>query len=110
MARRNRPLTDPRLPRAVRTVVGAIEDRKGHRVQVLDLRGLTNATDYFVIASGTSDTHVRGTSKVDRVLSAVPLLANRDDAGAWMDRLISAALKDEDGAALDGAVQTLKSL
>lgn len=41
-------------------MVGAIEDRKGNRVQVLDLRGLTNATDYFVIASGTSDTHVRG--------------------------------------------------
>ncbi len=60
MARRNFPLVDPRLPRAVRTVVGAIEDRKGNRVQVLDLRGLTNATDYFVIASGTSDTHVRG--------------------------------------------------
>ena len=60
MARRTSPLVDPRLPRAVRTVVGAIEDRKGNRVQVLDLRGLTNATDYFVIASGTSDTHVRG--------------------------------------------------
>ena len=27
---------------------------------VLDLRGLSDATDYFVIASGTSDAHVRG--------------------------------------------------
>lgn len=26
---------------------------------VLDLRGVSTATDYFVIASGTSDTHVR---------------------------------------------------
>ena len=47
---------------------------------------------------------------IDRVISAVPLLAPRDDAGPWMDRLISAALKDEDGTALDGALQTLRSL
>jgi len=40
--------------------VEAIEDRKGQRVTVLDLRGLNNATDYFVVASGTSDAHVRG--------------------------------------------------
>jgi ribosome-associated protein len=29
-------------------------------VVVLDLRGLTDASDFFVIASGTSDTQVRG--------------------------------------------------
>ena len=50
-------------------MVGAIEDRKGHRVQVLDLRGLTDATDYFVIASGTSDAHVRGLA--DGVMDAM---------------------------------------
>jgi ribosome-associated protein len=27
---------------------------------VLDLRGLSDATDFFIIASGTSDAHVRG--------------------------------------------------
>jgi ribosome-associated protein len=26
----------------------------------LDLRGLTDATDWFIVASGTSDAHVRG--------------------------------------------------
>jgi ribosome-associated protein len=59
----------PRLPVAVRTVVTAIEDRKGHRIQVLDLRGLNDATDFFVIASGTSDAHVRGLA--DGVLEAM---------------------------------------
>lgn len=62
------------------------------------------------LIKGYSDTHARGISKFDRVLSAVPLLTTRDDAGEWMDRLISAALKDEDGAMLDGALKTLKSL
>ncbi len=48
------------LPTVVQAAVDAIEDRKGLHVHVLDLRGLTNATDYFVIATGTSDAHVRG--------------------------------------------------
>lgn len=69
MARPSIPLGERRLPPAVRAVVGAIEDRKGHRLQVLDLRGLTDATDYFVIASGTSDAHVRGIA--DGVMDAM---------------------------------------
>lgn len=35
-------------------------DRKALDVVVLDLRGLSSFTDYFVICSGTSDTHVEG--------------------------------------------------
>ena len=62
------------------------------------------------LIKGYSDTHARGLSKYDRVLSAVPLLQSREDAEAWMTRLVSAALKDEDGTALDGALATLKSL
>jgi len=34
-------------------------DRKSHDVLLLNLKPLTDMTDYFVIASGTSDTHVR---------------------------------------------------
>ena len=47
-------------PEAVRLVREALGDRKAIDPVVLDLRGLTSATDYFVIASGTSDAHVRG--------------------------------------------------
>jgi ribosome-associated protein len=42
--------------------VEAIADRKGSHIMVLDLRGVNDATDFFVIASGTSDAHVRGLS------------------------------------------------
>jgi len=49
-----------RLPEPVRLAVQAIEDRKGAEIAVLDLRGVNDATDFFVIASGTSDAHVRG--------------------------------------------------
>lgn len=48
------------LPAEVRDAVEALEDRKGQQLAVLDLRGVSDATDWFVIASGTSDAHVRG--------------------------------------------------
>ena len=35
-------------------------DAKAQDVVVLDLKGVSDVTDCFVIASGTSDTHVRG--------------------------------------------------
>ena len=38
-------------------------DNKAHDVVLLDLGPVTDMTDYFVIASGTSDTHVRSTAQ-----------------------------------------------
>lgn len=49
-----------RLPDGPQQALDAIEDLKGTSISVLDLRGIHGATDYFVIASGTSDAHVRG--------------------------------------------------
>ena len=34
-------------------------ERRAHDVTVLDLRGLSTATDYFVVASGRSDVQVK---------------------------------------------------
>ena len=53
----------------LRLVTGALLDRKAVDPLVLDLRGLTAATDYFVIVSGTSDAHVRGMAA--QLLSAI---------------------------------------
>jgi ribosome-associated protein len=38
-------------------------DLKANDVVLLDVRGVTDMTDYFVIASGTSDTHVRSVAE-----------------------------------------------
>jgi indolepyruvate ferredoxin oxidoreductase beta subunit len=62
------------------------------------------------LVKGYSDTHARGQSKFDRVLGAVPLLAPRVDGAAWMRRLREAALMDENGIALDGALKTVATL
>jgi len=62
------------------------------------------------LVKGYSDTHSRGEAKFDRVLSAVPLLAGRTDGGDWLGRLVQAALADEAGKALEGALGTVRSL
>jgi ribosome-associated protein len=46
------------LPREVARAVDLLFDRKALEVTLLDLRKISSATDYFLIASGTSDTHV----------------------------------------------------
>ncbi|MFT4149458.1 MAG: indolepyruvate oxidoreductase subunit beta family protein [Paracoccaceae bacterium] len=61
------------------------------------------------LVKGYSDTHARGLSKFDRVLEAVALIAARPDAADWTRRLREAALQDEEGKALDGAIQTIRS-
>jgi indolepyruvate ferredoxin oxidoreductase, beta subunit len=62
------------------------------------------------LIKGYSDTLARGMSKFDRVIGAVPLLAPRPDGAAWLRRLRQAALMDESGIALDGALKTIASL
>jgi ribosome-associated protein len=47
------------LPTDVAAAVESARDRKGRDLVVLDLRGLSTATDFFFIGTGTSDTHVR---------------------------------------------------
>ena len=42
-----------------RRAAALANELKATNIVVLDLRGVTDMTDFFVIASGTSDTHVR---------------------------------------------------
>ncbi|MCU0828768.1 MAG: indolepyruvate oxidoreductase subunit beta family protein [Tabrizicola sp.] len=61
------------------------------------------------LIKGYSDTHARGLSKFDRVIAVTLSIAARDDAPDWCRRLREAALKDEEGKALDGAIRTVES-
>jgi ribosome-associated protein len=59
--------TRTRTRRSLETVVvEALEELKAANIKVLDVRSLTDITDIMVIASGTSDRHVR--SVADRVI------------------------------------------
>jgi len=44
-------------------VVDALADMKALEVKLLDVRGLTDIADFMVIASGTSDRHVRSVAQ-----------------------------------------------
>ena len=65
-----------------------VADRKGRDLLLLDLRGLSNATDYFLIASGTSDMHAR--SIADHVIDELKKEGARPShveglrAGRWV--------------------------
>jgi indolepyruvate ferredoxin oxidoreductase beta subunit len=89
-----------------------------HRDAWLDLAKTIAATDYALaveivetrrLVKGYSDTHARGTSKFDKVIAAATRLEGRADAAEWVRRLRQAALADEEGKALDGALATVES-
>jgi len=73
-----RPPAKSKAPRKPKTgdlrdvVIGALADMKALEVKVLDVRGLTDIADFMVIASGTSDRHVRSVAQrvVDKTKEA----------------------------------------
>jgi indolepyruvate ferredoxin oxidoreductase beta subunit len=61
------------------------------------------------LIKGYSDTHARGQSKFDKVLAGIVLVQAREDAADWARRLREAALQDEEGKALEGALATIRT-
>lgn len=47
------------VPAELAQAIELSRERKGRDLLLLDLRGLSDATDYFLLVSGTSDLHVR---------------------------------------------------
>ncbi len=66
----------------------SLEDMKARDVRVIDVRGMTSVTDYLLLASGTSDRHVR--SLADRLIENMkqagqaPLGVEGQDAAEWI--------------------------
>ena len=50
-------------------VISALEDLKAQDIQVLDVRGMTSITDLMIVASGTSDRHIKALA--DNVVESV---------------------------------------
>jgi ribosome-associated protein len=84
------PATKPPagLPDDVARAVELLHDRKALDVTLLDLRGLSSATDWFLIATGTSDTHV--SSIADHLVDEMkkdgnrPLSVEGGKGGRWI--------------------------
>jgi indolepyruvate ferredoxin oxidoreductase beta subunit len=61
------------------------------------------------LIKGYSDTHARGLSKFDRVMTEIRNIRARADAPDWARRLRETAIKDADTGNLDGLIQTIRS-
>ena len=64
-------------------------DRKANDVVLLSLHGVSDMTDYFLIASGTSDTHVRalGNAVLEDLKKETGQIANHSEGlaqGRWV--------------------------
>lgn len=69
-------------------VVDALEDIKGVDIRVIDITDISDFADYMVLASGTSDTHVkalaRSASTSLRTQGVIPLNEDGADVGEWV--------------------------
>jgi indolepyruvate ferredoxin oxidoreductase beta subunit len=59
------------------------------------------------LVKGYGDTHARGQMKFEKLATLLPQLRGRSDASALLQRLIKAALADEEGQVLDRAIAEL---
>ena len=65
------------------------DNKKAENIVILDVRDLSSVTDYFVIASGTSEPHLRAV--VDEIMDRLredhdlrPLRKDGSTQGAWV--------------------------
>lgn len=69
-------------------VTRALQDMKGVDIRVLDVRDMTALTDFMVIASGTSDRHVKSLARqvLDQARSAgvKPMGVEGEAEGEWV--------------------------
>ncbi|HTF85034.1 ribosome silencing factor [Cellvibrio sp. ARAG 10.3] len=69
-------------------VINALEDLKGKNIVQLDVREMTDVTDTLIIASGTSNRHVKSMAnnvvEDSKKLGYMPLGVEGIDAGDWV--------------------------
>jgi ribosome-associated protein len=73
------------LKRKIKKIVNLIEDKKGENIIVLDLKGLTWITDYFIITSGDSQIQTKAIAEnIIENLKETPISVEGIDDGKWI--------------------------
>ena len=69
-------------------VIDALESVKGQDIRVIDIADISDFADYMVVASGTSDTHVKALARTAsdnlRTQGVKPLNEDGADVGEWV--------------------------
>ena len=69
-------------------VVAALEDVKAQDITVLDVRNMTAVTDYMVVASGTSNRHVKALAETvaekAKAAGNRPIGVEGEEGGEWV--------------------------
>ncbi len=69
-------------------VVAVLDDNKAQEIVKLDVRELTSVTDYMIVASGTSNRHVRAliehVTEKAREAGRRPIGVEGEDGGEWV--------------------------
>lgn len=69
----------------IQYIAKAIDEKKGVNILAIDVRGISTLTDYFLIAEGTSDRHVKAiASTVIDVMGKKPLHKEGLSVGDWV--------------------------
>ena len=64
----------------IRCAVAAIEDKKGESIRVLDMRGKSSIADYLILATGTSNPHIKAMkSALDKALKDFGVALSGED-------------------------------
>jgi ribosome-associated protein len=87
-ARKTPAPKSPLLAELRQTVATALEELKAREVKEIDVRGKTGITDFMVIASGTSNRHVKAIAdevlKQAKQAGVVPLGTEGEREGEWV--------------------------
>jgi len=74
-------------PKLLQLVAGVLDDKKAEEVRILDVRAQSSITDYLVLATGTSEPHLRALRlELEKVLDGanVPILGvEKEEGSGW---------------------------
>lgn len=75
--------TDAQTIAVLRTLVNALEDKKAEQLKVMNVGGLSDITDYLVLATGNSEPHLRALRiEAEKVFDAAKLpIAGTEQGG-----------------------------
>ena len=77
-----------KLEKLKELVVDALEDVKAQDIQVMDVRGITDVSDYMIIASGTSSRQVKALAQnvveESKKQGVIPIGTEGEEKAEWV--------------------------